>query len=264
MTSRGPLAFSSLTLAIALPFWGLGAFVKQPILPGLPPSALMVLAPAAAASVLVARSGGRRAVFGLLKQAFDWRSMTSWSWLVAFGTMPAAMLLSAIWLEASGVDLPLPQIGIGEFVILFALFIIAATAEEIGWTGYAVRPLVDAFGLLAAGATLGGFAVFWHIVPLLQAGRSSDWIAWWAVGTFARRIVILWLFIHGGHSVFSTSLFHAMSNVSWMMFPVMGSHCDPISTAAILFCLAAGLVVHDTLCVVRRNSNGTKDREAEV
>jgi len=240
--------FFALVFALSVPFWVLGALTDNQILPGLPRSALMVLAPVTAAGMLVARSGGRAPLARFIRLALDLRKMTWWAWFVAIATMPLIMLASGLWLIATGHDLPPFEFRLADLAILFVLFLLAATAEEHGWTGYASRPLFAAQGLLAAGAVLGCVAALWHIIPLLQAGRSWDWIAWWALGTVARRIVILALYMSGGGSVFAASLFHAMTNVSWMAFPVMGSHFHPPSVGVISVCLAIIVLVMDRKC----------------
>lgn len=148
------------------------------------------------------------------------------------------MGVSGIWLVAVGHALPAIQINPVQMSVPFALFLFAAMAEELGWSGYAARALHDAHGLIAAGAIIGTATVLWHIIPLLQAGRAWDWIVWWAIGTMARRIIILWLFIHSGQSVLAAFVFHAMSNLSWMMFPVMGLHFHPPSVAVTLVLIA--------------------------
>ncbi len=42
----------------------------------------------------------------------------------------------------------------------------------------------------------------------------------------AARILIVWLYNNTGQSVFAASLFHATLHLSWMLFPVNGSHFD--------------------------------------
>ena len=234
--------FFALVLALSVPFWVLGGSAKDPILPGLPISALMVLAPALAALLLVFKEGRIRAVRKFLKRLIDWQKMTPWAWVVSLGTMPAAMVGSGVWLSFAGQNLPASQTNLGQFLFLFTVFLIAAMAEELGWTAYAARPLFTRYGLILAGSILGVVAILWHIIPLIQVGRTWDWIGWWALGTFARRIFIMWLYVCGGYSVFSASLFHAMSNVSWMMFPVQGSHFHPPSVA-IIMCAIVGAVL---------------------
>lgn len=253
MMPRRPHLFFALTCVLSLPFWAVGALLDSQLLPGLPVAALMVLAPTAAATFLVFRTRGGLAVWQFLRRAVDAARMPRWLWCFALGTMPVVMGLSYVWLVATGEEIPGSTMDPVAFGVLFLVFLVAAIAEELGWSGYAAGPLYDAHGLVIASGIIGAWTVLWHLIPLLQIGRSWDWIAWWALGSVARRVIILWLYVHGGRSVFATSLFHAMSNVSWMMFPVMGSHYDPVSTATVLVCISAALVVHDTRTAISTN-----------
>lgn len=51
-----------------------------------------------------------------------------------------------------------------------------------------------------------------------------------------------WLFNNTGKSVFGVAVFHAMSNVSWQMFPNQGSHYDPRVTGIIVASIAVLIV----------------------
>jgi hypothetical protein len=63
-------------------------------------------------------------------------------------------------------------------------------------------------------------------VPLLLIHRSPTWIAWWCLYAVAARILTVWLYNNTGKSVFAAALFHATLNLSFMLFPVDGSHFD--------------------------------------
>lgn len=228
-----PLQFLGLVFLLSLPFWLFGNFVGSEILPGLPVSSFMVVCPTIAGALLVWRAGGYSALRDFFRSALDC-NMRLWVWLVALGTMPLVMILSGVILISFGESLPAPDIQLSQVVALFFVFLIAAVAEELGWTAYLTRPLVRKHGLLVAGLIIGSVAVVWHVIPLLQADRGYGWISWWAVGTVCRRVLIVSLYVKGGQKVFAASLFHAMNNVSWMLFPVLGSHYDPVSTAIIL------------------------------
>jgi hypothetical protein len=65
---------------------------------------------------------------------------------------------------------------------------------------------------------------------LVQAHRSPAWIAWWCLGTVAQRVLIVWLYNNTGKSVFAAALFHAVSNVSTLLFP---EYYDPRITGLI-------------------------------
>ncbi|MEX2248241.1 MAG: hypothetical protein WD671_01295, partial [Parvibaculum sp.] len=55
-------------------------------------------------------------------------------------------------------------------------------------------------------------------------------------------VVTVWLYVNGGRSVFIAALFHAMSNVAFFLYPVYGSHYDPVSTFVILGIAVAAIV----------------------
>lgn len=252
-----PLRFLLLVFLLSLPFWLFGAFVSSEILPGLPVSSLMVVCPTITGAFLVWQAGGIGALRSFFVSAFD-LDIRLWVWLVAFATMPIVTALSGVTLLVLGESLPAPDFNLVQLLALFCLFMVAATAEELGWTAYLTPPLVRKYGLLIAGIIIGVVAVVWHVIPLLQADRETSWIAWWAIGTMCRRILIVWLYVKGGQKVFAISLFHAMNNVSWMMFPVLGSHYDPATIAIIL--LAPVLLV----AVTSGNSREMKSVQIET
>lgn len=54
---------------------------------------------------------------------------------------------------------------------------------------------------------------------------------------------MVWLYNNTGKSVFGAALFHAMVNVSWLLFPSYGSHFDPRVTGLIVSVAAAIVAV---------------------
>jgi membrane protease YdiL (CAAX protease family) len=121
---------------------------------------------------------------------------------------------------------------------MFLASFIAALGEELGWMGYAVDPMQDRWNALQASILLGMVWATWHIVPLVQAHRSPAWIAWWCLWTVTQRVLIVWLYNNTGKSVFAAALFHAISNVSTLLFP---EYYDPRITGLIT-ALAAAIV----------------------
>ncbi|MEU7897383.1 CPBP family intramembrane glutamic endopeptidase [Nonomuraea sp. NPDC049152] len=213
--------FFALVFALAIPFWVAGAFVGN--LPGtpmnLPVGALMFPCPLVSAAILLRRREGPGATRRLLGTTFAVRGMRRTPWLIA-----AFLLVPAIELPAYALALLGGPLG-GEHSsplaapLLFAVFFVAAAGEEAGWMGYAADPLQDRWSALGAGLILGVAWGAWHIVPLLQAGRSPAWIAWWFLGTVASRLIIVWLYNGTGGSVLSAIVFHAMLNVVPSMLP---------------------------------------------
>jgi membrane protease YdiL (CAAX protease family) len=122
------------------------------------------------------------------------------------------------------------------------VFFISALGEELGWSGYALDPMQARWGALGAGLLIGLVSAVWHVVPLLQARRPAEWIAWWGIWTVAGRVLIVWLYNNAGKSVFVAAVFHMMTNVTWQLFPVSGSHFDPRVTGMIEALVAATVV----------------------
>jgi membrane protease YdiL (CAAX protease family) len=241
---RSPLTFFVLTFALSIPFWIAGALTSFQLLPGVPVSALGLVCMVGAASILVYRENGFVGVKELFKRAFDFTRVRANIWYVpTILLMPAIMLLSFMALRFTGVPVPNPQFPFTTPLILFAVFFLAAVGEELGWMGYAIDPLQERYGALGGALLLGVVWAVWHIIPLLSAQRSLAWIAWWALGTVAMRVIITWLYNNTGRSVFIAVLFHAMFNLTWQLFPIDGSYYDPRVTSLIMAAVALVVVI---------------------
>ena len=225
---RSPRAFLSLVFALSLPFFLAGTLARHPLFPGLPVSALMFVCPMAAALICVYGENRTAGVIGLLKRSFDGRRSRAKIWFVPVILLkPGVMVLSYVLMRRMGVPLPTPEFTVPAALALFLALFIAALGEELGWSGYVLDPMQDRWGAARAGVLVGLAWVAWHIVPLLQVQRSPAWIAWWGLETVATRVLLVWLYNNTGKSVFAATLFHTMSNVSWLLFPIHGSYYDP-------------------------------------
>ena len=112
--------------------------------------------------------------------------------------------------------------------------------EELGWSGYVIDPLQERWGALRASVLVGVVWGVWHYVPLIQAHRSTTWIAWWSLYTMALRVLIVWLYNNTGRSVFTATLFHALSNVSSVTY---SNYYVPRITGLIVAFMAALVVL---------------------
>lgn len=239
-----PAAFFALVLALTIPFWLLGAATGISLMPGLPIAALAVVCPMLAALILTLRSDGPGGARALLSRALDARRIgaTGW-WAAILLIVPAVSVACALVLRAQGLAVPPPQFELVPVLSLFAFFLVGALFEELGWSGYAIGPLQARWGALRASLILGGVWAAWHFIPLVQAHRSVAWIAWWTLGTVATRVQMVWLFNRTGRSVFGQALFHAISNLSWQLFPVQGSFWDPRVYGPIMAVTALAMVI---------------------
>ena len=237
------LDFFVLVTVLSVPFYLVSATTGFMLLPGLPVSSLAAFCPVTAAGVLTYETSRWAGVVALLKRPFEFRRIRRKLWYVPVAfLMPAVMALSFAAIRLSGVAVPVPEIDVLPAFVLLAAFFLAALGEELGWCGYAIDPMQAKLGALQAAILLGLFWVFWHYVPLFQAGRSVAWIAWWSIGSVALRIIIVWLYNNTGKSVFVAAFFHMTINLTWQLFPVNGSYYDPVITSLILVCVATIVV----------------------
>ena len=225
-----PLDFLLLVLALSIPFWLLGGG-RLPIPVRLPVSALIFVNPVIAASIVTYRRHGPSGLRALFRRAADYRRVRDKRWyLPALLLYPLIMVLSYGVMRLARRPLPEPRIAWQTAPLYLLAFLVAGAAEELGWTGYATDPMQRRWGALRTGVVLGlAWSVF-HLVPDIQNRQPVGWIVWQRLNTVAFRILIVWVYNNAGRSVFVATLFHAVNNVSWALFPNAGSHYDPLVT----------------------------------
>jgi len=253
-------SFFLLLFALSIPFWLLGFWDRTPVFAQIPVSALQAACPLLAAVLLAGLREGRGGIRMLFRRVFGFRFAGFRIWyLLAFLTMPVVMLLSCAAMRMMGRPLPEPAFSFGSALAAFLVFIFAALAEEAGWMGYAADPLLRRTSPLAASLILGAVWAVWHVIPYAQAGRSAAWIFWQCVFTVLARMLIVWLYMGSGRQVPVAVLFHAMVNVTYVLFPVDGSHYDPAVTSVILAALvAAALFLPGGKSLARLRSGGVQ------
>jgi uncharacterized protein len=231
--------FFGLVFALSIPFWVLGRINPIQLLPGLPISALGAFAPALGAFILIYKNDRLPGALQLLQRSFDFKRIKNKNWYLAIILInPAIAVLAYGVLRAIGELLPNPAPLTLAIFPMFVFFFLGALGEEIGWSGYATEPLQRYWGTVTAGVWIGLVWAVWHFIPLMQTSRSIEWIAWWSLGTISLRVIMVWLYIHSGKSVFAAAVFHAMINLCWQLFPNNGSYYDPRIFGLITLCFA--------------------------
>ncbi|HKN66681.1 MAG TPA: CPBP family intramembrane glutamic endopeptidase [Gemmatimonadaceae bacterium] len=241
--TQGLAAFLGWTYAMAVPLWIAGTRWKSLAVPGLPiVDTLMVLCPLLAASLLTWRRGTTDDLERLLMSAVDVRRVPSVAWYApSLLIAPSASVLSYAWMRA---DRDAPCVGDirpARVLLLFVAFLVGAASEEVGWTAYAAARLRRYVSLLTTGVVIGSAEAAWHVIQLVQIGRSSTWIGWWCLWTMSARVLMVHLYDETG-SVFTAVLFHASMNLGWQLVPDARSHWDPRLNSWILAAIA-GMVV---------------------
>jgi membrane protease YdiL (CAAX protease family) len=233
------VSFVSLVVALSIPLWLLGGVTGWQLVDGLPVAASMALCPMIAAVTLTQREYGVAAVRALLERGFDYWKIESKVWyLPILFLKPGIMILSYELMRRAGFPLPSPRLSVLAAAIMLGVFFVAALAEELGWSGYAIDRMQNHRNALQAGVLLGLIWTLWHVVPLVQAHRSAAWMTWHGLESVATRVLIVWVYNNTGRSVFAATLFHAIDNVSWLMFPNFGSHYDPRVTGPLTIAVA--------------------------
>lgn len=242
---KSPGRFFLLTFALSVPFWLAAALAKRLSigLPfNLPVSIFMVVCPLAAALILVYREEGRPGIGRLLRRVIDHRGIRPKLWYVPIILLlPLIFLLSYFAQRLLGRPLPNWDVSLPLVAVALVLFFVLAAAEETGWMGYAFDPMQERSNALTAALVLGVLWSLWHIPADLQTGNTLEFILWQRAYAVALRVLIVWVYSNTGKSVLAAVIFHAMDNVSFALFPNLGSHYDPAIMAALTG--AAALVV---------------------
>lgn len=237
---KSPLTFFLLVFALSIPLSLAGTMIGLELLPGLPVSSLVVtFCPLFAALILVYRENKTEGVTELLKRSFDYKRISAKVWCTtAFLLMPGVMVLSYGLMRLMGSPVPAPQFPVLAPLVTFLAFFFASLGEELGWMGYAIDPMQDRLSALQASLVLGLAWAAWHIIPVVQAGRSPSWISGQCLFWVASRVLFVWLYNNTGKSVFAAAVYHSMLNVTWQLFPINGSFYDPRITGLIVACVA--------------------------
>ncbi len=250
---RSPVAFLMLAFLLSVPWWLAGGR-PLPIPVRLPASALTIVNPLLAAGALTVRRSGWRGLRSLLARSVDVQRVRDPVWLLPpLFLYPLIGVLSYAVMRLAGRPLPEASVRWGEAPVYLAAFLLAGAAEELGWMGYAFEPLQRRWGALRAAVALGAIWGLFHLIPDVQNGRPPGWILSQRLSGVAFRVLIVWVYNNAGRSVSTAVLFHATNNLAWALFPVDGSHYDPLLTLLLtLPFLAWVLTRHDPASLTPR------------
>lgn len=208
-------------LAYALSWWAWPLYAM-----GLIPVPVASFGPFLAALVVLAITGGKRGVSGLLRRMVQWRIGFRW-WVLAL-LIPIGLTGIAAALNLLLGATPDPSV-LDSWPSLFATFALVLLVpglggawEEPGWRGFAVPRLQTGRSALRASLILGMIIAGWHI-PLMVAGQVH-----WSdiVLIFGAVIVFNAVFNSVGGSVLIIMVMHAVNNT------VSGSFFSPMFTGA--------------------------------
>ena len=196
-------------------------------------------APAVAAMIAAAITGGREALRQLLGRLLRWR--VPWYWYVLVGVGPAAFSLglAGVYVLLGGTwSIVAPRALQAPAILPVLLLVLSATdglGEELAWRGYALPRLLARHSALVASMILGFLWALWHLPLLWTAGIADQQLPLWLLllDISAKAIVFTWIFLRTRGSVLIVVLLHGSTNLftvspaqaitSDLMFPLLAT-----------------------------------------
>ena len=210
-------------------------------------------APAIAALLAAALSGGRAALRDLGARLVRWR--VGWQWYLVVILGPAAfslvvagvyVLLGGSWAEAAP-----SAIREGPLMML-PLFLVILTltdglGEELAWRGFALPRLLTQHNALVASMILGVIWALWHLPLLWTEGSPMYHQPGWLplLDITAKSVIFTWVFLHTRGSVLLAMLFHGATNL-FIVSPSVASSGDltlPLLAAGVKWGLVIILIL---------------------
>jgi uncharacterized protein len=169
---------------------------------------LAVYAPAIAAFILVARTGGLAGLRGFLGRALLWRCGTAWYVFLIIG-LPLVFIGGSA-LRGNLFTEPFPFTSFHALLVGLILSAVKGPMEEFGWRGLALPILQRKFAPIWAGLILGVIWGLWHFPAFLLSGtQQSEWsfTAFFA-GCLAISVIVTALFNRSYGSILLSAFFH--------------------------------------------------------
>jgi hypothetical protein len=231
-----PLHFFALTFLFSWLIWipldlshyGIGPFPVLENVSGLV-RLLGVLIPAAVAIFLTGKSGGGRAVKGLLSRLGIWRVGWKW-WAAATLVYPLLLVITVLAYNTitgtAAVSFTWPS-SLSFFLVNIIFLLIAALGEEIGWRGVALPQMQRKRSALVSSIILGLCWGFWHLPFWLLMDSIDQFGLGYLVLDFLLlplTFYITWLYNHSQASLLIPVAFHLTFNiVNTALLPVTNS-----------------------------------------
>jgi uncharacterized protein len=162
------------------------------------------------------------------KRIYQTRRIRLFWWLFIVEVMPMITVLSVVLDMATGGSLPgmIKMKAIAEnplvwFPLILLSFLSGPFSEELGWRGFALDPLLNAFGFTKGSVLLGLIWGVWHLplyfMPQTWHGTMGfQFTGFWMFVLFSMglSLIMSWVYIHTNRSILAAMLMHLSSNFS--------------------------------------------------
>ncbi len=212
--------------------------------------------PLLAALIVTFAVGGGSGVRRVLKPFGVWRVNVFWYLFALFSTALLVFTALGIYFTAGGHRLVFNDPRKAYLVIPVFIYVLlfSVRGEETGWRGFALPRLQKRLGPLRASLILGFLWGIWHLPLFWIPGNFHQHIP---LGLFilqdiALAVVLTWIYNHTRGSLLLIHLFHAASNTTLGLLPVLpmdtGGDLRPLFiTFGLLIILALGIILSGTL-----------------
>ena len=248
LKQRSTLVFFLLTFGLSWAVWApmMLLQVDHPIYK------LGTFGPMLAALLLTLINGGKAGIRALLKRLLIWRVSVGWYLFSFLSTAAVALMAIALHVRLGGEAPKFNDPAQWYLVIpvfLYVLFL-SVLGEEIGWRGFALPRLQTRYGALGASLILGVVWGFWHLPLFWMKGDFHHEIpvTLFLLNSVALSILYTWMFNHTRGSLLMPHLFHAASNTTLGVLPILpmdtGGDTRPMWLAVgLLWMFAIAIVV---------------------
>lgn len=212
--------------------------------------------PTTAALLLTGNKEGLHGIVKLLKPFLIWRVGFFWYIFSFLSTAVLSLLSIWIYLSCNGNRLMFndPRKLYLIIPVFIYILVFSVTGEETGWRGFALPALQQKYGALKSSVIIGCIWGFWHLPLFYIEGNFHQNIPFWLfiLQDVALSVVITWIYNNTGGSLLLIHLFHAASNTTLGVLPVLpmdtGGDILPLYiTCALLTLTALGIIISENL-----------------
>jgi len=230
-------------------------------------------APAVAAVLAAALTGGRPALKQLLGRLTRWRVPWQWYLVVILGPAAFSVAIAGIYAALGGSwSAALPRAFAAPVLVLpILLLILTGTdglGEELAWRGFALPRLLAGHSALVASLILGFFWSLWHLPLLWTEGIQTQQLPVWLLllDISAKSVLFTWVFLHTRGSVLIAALFHGSTNLFTLSpaVSVTGDLMFPVIATAAKWLLVILLVAIAGVRLVKRPTPESSAQPTEV
>ena len=243
-------AFFLLTFIISWLSWGAVALLFGKVeIASYPLFILGTFGPSIAGFGLTGLLEGRAGMGRLLRRMFQWRAGITW-YVAAMFTIPAIMIAAlaiSVLLGNSPGTTPFLQWWLPlalPFVLVIGVLTGGPLEEEPGWRGYALPRLQALWNPLIGTLVLGAIWSCWHLPLFFIPGTSQYGLPFifFALHTICLALFMTWIYNRTGGSLLFAMLFHASTNISFAVLPLIAPGGSPMA-AYLYFALECLVVV---------------------